>query len=100
MDRSTPQAPAGATMFAKDGCPYCVRAERILRSGGSDVRKIMVDELPEELARMRALSMDRRTVPQIFLAGEWIGGCDDLEALASADPDRLKALIARSAIGS
>lgn len=92
------EIPEGAAMFATSHCPYCIRAERLLKSKGVRVIKIMVDQYPGQLARMRALSMDRRTVPQIFLAGEWIGGCDDLERMTSAEPERLADLLARVAL--
>ena len=97
MDQPTHTPPEGAAMFAKAGCPHCDRAEALLESLGATVSKIMVDRNPDEFARMRAWSQDRRTVPQIFLDGTWVGGCDDLHALAATDPELLNALIARSA---
>jgi len=68
-------------MYAKDSCPYCQRAEALLRQHGVvDLEKICIDVTPGQ----RDLMIDRtgrRTVPQIFIGDVHIGGCDDLLAL-------------------
>ena len=68
-------------MFTTEVCPYCLRAEQLLRARGvSEIEKIRVDLEPEkwdELVKQTAC----RTVPQIFIADRHIGGCDDLVAL-------------------
>ncbi len=70
------------TMFYKITCPYCVRAEKLLRERGvSDLEKISVDTNREQRAVMIERSGGRTTVPQIFIGDEHIGGCDDLMAL-------------------
>lgn len=64
-------------------CPYCVQAKRLLDSKGVAYEEIRVD-----LDAMRRQEMmersGRRTVPQIFINGQAIGGCDDLYALERA----------------
>lgn len=67
-------------VYRTRSCPYCVAAERLLRSKGVEFTEIPVDGDPERRAEMRARS-GRRTVPQIFIDGEHIGGFDDLDAL-------------------
>jgi glutaredoxin 3 len=68
-------------MYTTAFCPYCVRAKQVLKSKGVDaIDEIRVDELPEERAKMMALT-GRRTVPQIFIGDTHVGGCDDLIAL-------------------
>ncbi len=71
-------------MYATDWCPYCKRAEALLRSKGvMIIDKIDIDRNPERKKEMIAKT-GRRTVPQIFIGERHIGGCDDLHALDSA----------------
>jgi glutaredoxin 3 len=65
------------TMF----CPYCTRARALLQKKGVGFVDIDIAEAPERRAEMIARAGGRRTVPQIFINGEHIGGCDDLVAL-------------------
>ena len=69
------------TVYVKPGCPYCVRAMRLLTEKGADAREIVASRDPEVKAEMVQRSGGRRTFPQIFIGGEHVGGCDDLMAL-------------------
>jgi glutaredoxin 3 len=74
------------TMYATGTCPYCDRAEALLRAKGvaePDLELIRVDEFPQRRQEMMARS-GRRTVPQIWIGERHVGGCDDLHALDSA----------------
>ena len=75
---------AKVLMYCTAVCPYCDRAERLLkRKGVNEIDKIRVDLQPElRLAMMEKTG--RRTVPQIFINGAHVGGYDDL---ASMDQD-------------
>ncbi|NMG53114.1 glutaredoxin 3 [Aromatoleum aromaticum] len=65
-------------MYATNVCPYCVRAEQLLkRKGVTDIEKIRVDQDPSLRDEMIRLT-GRRTVPQIFIGDLHVGGCDDL----------------------
>jgi len=68
-------------MYSTAVCPYCVRAERLLKARGVDeIEKIRVDLDP----RQRQLMMERtgrRSVPQIFIGERHVGGFDDLAEL-------------------
>lgn len=78
---STPQR---VVMYSTAVCPYCVRAEQLLRARGvSEIEKIRVDLDPERRAEMMEKTA-RRTVPQIFIGETHVGGCDDLIALDHA----------------
>ncbi|MBP6622057.1 MAG: glutaredoxin 3 [Alcaligenes sp.] len=72
---------AKVTMYSTMVCPYCVRAEMLLKQRGvTEINKIMIDREPEQ----RALMMERtgrRTVPQIYIGDTYVGGYDDLAAL-------------------
>ena len=81
-------------MYATGVCPYCIRAEQLLRRKGvEDIDKVRVDLDPEQRNEMMTRT-GRRTVPQIFIGEQYVGGCDDLYALEHAG--RLDALLAGS----
>jgi glutaredoxin 3 len=71
-------------MYATNVCPYCVMAERLLRSKGVDaIDKVRVD-LDPGLRQEMMQKTGRRTVPQIYIGERHIGGYDDLAALDRA----------------
>jgi glutaredoxin 3 len=75
---------AKVVMYCTEVCPYCVRAEQLLkRKGVTDIEKIRVDLQPDLMEEMIKKS-GRRTVPQIYINGEHIGGFDDMAALDHA----------------
>jgi len=68
-------------MYATAVCPYCVRAERLLRERGvADIAKVRVDLEPARRQEMMQKT-GRRTVPQIYIGETHVGGYDDLVAL-------------------
>lgn len=68
-------------MYTTAVCPYCINAERLLVSKGvKEINKIRVDLQPELRVEMMQKT-GRRTVPQIYINGQHIGGFDDLRAL-------------------
>lgn len=72
------------TMYCTAVCPYCVAAERLLKSKGVDnIDKIRVDEKPE-LREAMIEKTGRRTVPQIYIGDTHVGGYDDINALDKA----------------
>jgi glutaredoxin 3 len=85
----------GVVMFASRLCGYCRRAHALLVSKGVDVREILVDGQPDQRRRMERLS-GARTVPQIFIHGRHVGGCDQLYALERAG--RLDALLSAGGV--
>jgi glutaredoxin 3 len=77
------------TVYTSDWCPYCRRAKDLLTQKNVVFTEINVDEGPQLRAEMTARS-NRRTVPQIFIGGKHVGGCDDLMELdRSGELDRL-----------
>ncbi len=72
------------TMYCTEVCPYCVRAEQLLKARGvSHIEKIRVDLQPE-LRTVMIEKTGRRTVPQIYIGEHHVGGYDDLAALDRA----------------
>lgn len=62
-------------------CPYCIHAKQLLKQRGvAELHEVRVDMLPGERQKMMDIT-GRRTVPQIFIGGTHVGGCDDLVAL-------------------
>jgi len=61
-------------------CPYCVRAKTLLERKSASYNEIRVDLEPTKRAEMQQRG-GGRTVPQIFIDGIHIGGCDELHAL-------------------
>ena len=69
------------TMYSTAVCPYCVRAEKLLRSKGvTAIEKIRVDLDTARRVEMMERT-GRRTVPQIFIGDTYVGGCDELYEL-------------------
>ena len=66
-----------ATMF----CPFCYRAKRLLDQKGVDYQEIDVTMSPGRRREMAERAGGRSSVPQIFIGGRHVGGCDELHAL-------------------
>ena len=67
-------------MYSTGYCPYCTRARALLEQkkvGFTDIRVDLHPELRDEMISKSGGT----TVPQIFINGQVIGGCDDLYAL-------------------
>ena len=83
---------AKVEVYSTTYCPYCFRAKALLRSKGVEFEELDVTSNPELRARMVKLAGGRRTVPEIFINGQVIGGCDELYALeATGELDTLLA---------
>ena len=74
---------AAVTVYTTRMCPYCMHAKQLLDSKGAVYEEIAVDVEPERRLEMMQRS-GRRTVPQIWLGEQHIGGCDDLYRLEQA----------------
>ncbi|MYZ43770.1 glutaredoxin 3 [Schauerella aestuarii] len=71
-------------MYCTAVCPYCLRAEQLLKQKGVEtLEKLRVDQDPS-LKQTMIERTGRRTVPQIYIGDTHVGGCDDLFALDRA----------------
>ena len=86
---------AKVEIYTTKVCPYCVRAKALLQQKGVAFVEYDVTNDPERRAEMVRRASGRRTVPQIFIAGRHIGGCDNLYALERAG--KLDSLLAEIA---
>ncbi|WKE65480.1 glutaredoxin 3 [Gallaecimonas kandeliae] len=82
---------ADIVIYTKTGCPYCVRAKALLNEKGQLFKEVCNDKDAERRQHMLDLTGGQSyTVPQIFIDGQLIGGCTDLQALdASGQLDAL-----------
>lgn len=72
---------ARVVIYSTAVCPYCMMAERLLKSKGiEDIEKIRIDLDPRQKELM-VQKTGRRTVPQIYIGDTHVGGFDDLSAL-------------------
>lgn len=68
------------TMYSTETCPFCTAARMLLTKKGVAFEDILVSRDSSLRAKMEQLS-GRRTVPQIFINDESIGGFDELYSL-------------------
>ena len=73
---------ARVIMYTTSVCPFCVQAKRLLRERGIPYDEIDVEVDAAVRAEMMTRAGGRRTVPQIFIDGEHVGGYVELQALA------------------
>ena len=69
------------SMYSTGVCPYCQRAEMLLKARGvGEIEKIRIDLEPARRSEMMERT-GRRTVPQIYIGATHVGGYDDLVVL-------------------
>jgi glutaredoxin 3 len=81
--------PAAVTIYTTRVCPYCFAAKRLLQARGIAYDEIDVTADPGKRAWL-VEATGRRTVPQVFIGTEAIGGYDDLSALDASGALRTK----------
>jgi glutaredoxin-like protein len=78
------EKPLDVTVFTRKGCPFCARAKTLLAEAGIDYDELVLNrDFPE--ASIRAVSGEA-SLPQVFIDGRRIGGCDALEAYLAEKP--------------
>lgn len=68
-------------IYVKTTCSFCVRARWLLEQKGADLTVYFVDFDADKRQEMIQRAGGRTTVPQIFIGGSHVGGCDDLMRL-------------------
>lgn len=71
-------------IYTTPTCPYCLAAKRLLTKKGVAFTEIDVSRDPSLREAMTRRANGGRTVPQIFIGGKHVGGCDDIHALDHA----------------
>lgn len=83
---------AKVEIYTWSTCPFCRRAKELLDAKDIDYTEYDITGDEEAREKMAARSNGRRTVPQIFIDDQWIGGCDDMHLLeAEGKLDKLLA---------
>ncbi len=72
-------------------CPFCIRAKSLLKKKNINFTEYKIDGDEDKRALMTERADGRRTLPQIFIDNEGIGGCDDLYTLENEN--KLDALL-------
>ncbi len=72
-------------------CPFCIRAKSLLKKKNVNFKEYKIDGDEDARTLMIERADGRRTLPQIFIDNEGIGGCDDLYALENEN--KLEALL-------
>jgi glutaredoxin 3 len=69
------------TIYTTSTCPYCMRAKKLLTRKNVAFEEISIEGDPEARKTMMARAGGRTSVPQIFINGTHVGGCDELHEL-------------------
>jgi glutaredoxin len=71
-----------ATIYSKPNCPYCVRAKMLLENRGAEITELSaVDQREQLIESVQGITgAPPKTVPQIWLDGEYVGGFQELDA--------------------
>ncbi len=83
---------ATVEIYTKPTCGFCHMAKRLLNAKGISFAEVNISAQPERRGEMIQRANGGSTVPQIFVDGTHIGGCDDLMALERGG--KLDALLA------
>lgn len=68
-------------IYTTPTCPYCHAAKRLLAKKGASFTEIDVSRDSDLRIKMTARANGKRSVPQIFIGGQHVGGSDDIHAL-------------------
>lgn len=75
---------AKVEIYTRDFCGFCMRAKALLETKKAEIVEYNIGMQPELRAEMIQRAIGATTVPQIFINGDHIGGCDELVALERA----------------
>ncbi len=81
LGRHPERVKANVEIYTWQTCPYCIRAKLLLWWKGVNFTEYKIDGNGGARIRMAERANGRRTVPQIFINNQHIGGCDDLYVL-------------------
>lgn len=79
--RQKEEAPlATVKIYSKDYCPFCDRAKALMKAKGQQFEEIKINTGSDDFMKL-AQSTGMKTVPQIFIDDQFIGGFSELSAL-------------------
>ena len=74
-------AKSNIEIYTWSTCPFCIRAKALLESKGVEYTEYCIDGDEAARNQMATRSSGKRSLPQIFIDEQHIGGCDDLYSL-------------------
>lgn len=74
---------AKVEIYTWSSCPFCIRAKALLNQKGVEFTEYCIDGDNQARSQMAQRAKGRKSLPQIFIDEQHIGGCDDLYALDS-----------------
>lgn len=72
---------ATVEIYTWSTCPFCLRAKSLLNKKGVNFTEYSIDGDEDARAKMAQRANGRRSLPQIFINDNHIGGCDDIHGL-------------------
>ncbi|MGG6297301.1 glutaredoxin 3 [Leptolyngbya sp. AN02str] len=81
LERHPERVNAHVEIYTWQTCPYCIRAKMLLRWKGVKFVEYKIDGDGAARVKMAERANGRRSVPQIFINNQHVGGCDDLYAM-------------------
>ncbi|EHC16104.1 glutaredoxin 3 [Fischerella thermalis BR2B] len=96
LNRHPENVKANVEIYTWQTCPYCIRAKMLLWWKGVNFTEYKIDGNETARAKMAERAKGRRTVPQIFINNQHVGGCDDLYELDKKG--QLDTLLAQSGV--
>ena len=80
LGRPSEQVKANVEIYTWQTCPFCIRAKLLLRWKGVNFTEYKIDGDEAARAKMAERANGKRSLPQIFVNQQHVGGCDDLYA--------------------
>ena len=96
LGRDPKRVKANVEIYTWQTCPYCIRAKMLLWWKGVNFTEYKIDGNTEARNKMAERANGRRSVPQIFINNQHVGGCDELYQLDRQT--QLDPLLAESSI--
>ncbi|NER35865.1 MAG: glutaredoxin 3 [Oscillatoria sp. SIO1A7] len=81
LGRNPEKVKANVEIYTWQTCPYCIRAKMLLKWKGVQFTEYKIDGDGAARVKMAERANGRRSMPQIFINEQHIGGCDDLYQL-------------------
>lgn len=97
LGRHPERVKAKVEIYTWQTCPFCIRAKLLLWWKGANFSEYKIDGDAEARNEMAQRAHGRRTVPQIFINNQHIGGCDDLYALDTRG--ELDTILSQASVG-
>ncbi|MBD1922131.1 glutaredoxin 3 [Microcoleus sp. FACHB-831] len=96
LGRHPERIKANVEIYTWQTCPFCIRAKMLLSWKGVKFTEYKIDGDEAARAKMSERANGRRSVPQIFINNQHVGGCDDIYALDTKG--QLDPLLAEAAL--